>query len=74
MNCDWNRVEASIVQLHEYLTRRGIVLLSGVFRQMDHLSGYAHRPFHFALRYLRKRRNLRDMRTTLERIKSVVED
>jgi len=56
MNCDWNRVEASIVQLHEYLTRRGIVLLSGVFRQMDQLSGYAHRPFHFVLRYLRQRR------------------
>ena len=31
------------------------------------------RPLEF-LGYLRKRRNLRDMRTTLERIKSVVEE
>jgi hypothetical protein len=32
----------------------------------------ALRPLEF-LGYLRKRRNLRDMRTTLERIKNVVE-
>ena len=32
-----------------------IFLLPGVSNKMDQLSGYAHRPLHFVLRYLRRR-------------------